>query len=551
MSKLTKLLDRAKGLLDNFRPDTDATDAVKADRFDRRLFEEMREEAPALDRTIRELGRDVDYAEDIVRDTLLQFWQGNPELRKQGEMEEGHLAAHGVATDVSHSNELKDARRYTVHDRYSATMGAIGVSDKVKEWAKHRGDALKEAKEEAEEKRKAEQEAMEELKKAVDAAGQIDPDAPFLDEEFIGPLTDEQQAAVQAAADLQAIGHGADQAAHEAQQAADALAAAAAEAQQELAPSVSGAVKNTRDKLKDEAQTFNAWGVDPGELQNMPFEERAQLAARLKNSRIGDYLELVGRFKMMAAAQQVRKVEYGRDQVVGVEMTGDLSRVVMSEFAALGMGDDDLGELMELDFYRRWFEEQLIGRKFEGTEKVGKGAIVCAVDGSGSMTQRDQHGIPREAWSKAFAFALLDQARRQKRDFVGINFSSRNQVSVHRFPAGRGTIAQAVGFVEEFHNGGTDFEAPMDAAIKIIGSEFDQRGKAKADIVFITDDDCRVSTDWMRTYQERKKRLAFRTFGIAVGATRPGSALSSLSDNVRAVTEFADPSEVRDIFQIL
>jgi hypothetical protein len=52
------------------------------------------------------------------------------------------------------------------------------------------------------------------------------------------------------------------------------------------------------------------------------------------------------------------------------------------------------------------------------------------------MYEAGPGGITREAWAKACALALLDQARHARRDFVGILFSAADKVRVFRFPAG-------------------------------------------------------------------------------------------------------------------
>ncbi len=157
----------------------------------------------------------------------------------------------------------------------------------------------------------------------------------------------------------------------------------------------------------------------------------------------------------------------------------------------------------------------------------------------------------REAWAKAFALALLDQARESRRDFVAISFSSRSQQAVWHFPKGAADLTDVIAFTEHFFGGGTNFDQPLDKAIAILEREFNEAGKAKADLVFITDDECRVSTEWMASYLARKDRLAFRTFGVAVGMQRAGSTLAALSDNVRAITDFTDPAEVADIIQVI
>lgn len=543
MSKLADLLGKAKSLLGITPQVRDATDAVVQDTYDHGLFDELLSEVPLLRDQLTKLEQDIDYAPDIMRDTLMQFWKGDPQVRPQKEMAESHLHAHGVATDVSRSNELEDARRYTQHDKYGATMATIGATDKVHEYARKHRDELAEAQREKEEAEEAERQAREDAEKAAEQAAQ----SPAAEEGFHGPPSPAQEALAEALADAAAKLEAAQQASQDASQQ---LQQQAQQMQAQLAQPVSQAVSETKDKLEEEAELFSAWGVGDGELKEMDFAERAALAQALTGNRMSDYMQLVGRFKMMASAQRVRKVEYGRDQVVGVELSGDLSRVVMTEFANLAMGDDDLAEMLELDFYRRMFEGQLLSREFEGTEKVGKGAIVCLVDSSGSMTAQVE-GITREAWAKAMALAMLDTARRQKRQFVGINFSSRNQIGVHRFEPGKYDAMAAVAFAQEFFGGGTTFEEPLDRAIRILEEEFTGKGKQKGDVVLITDDACAVSPEWMGSYLKRKEKLAFRTFGIVIGTPNPGGTLAALSDNARGITEFVDPAAVRDIFQVI
>jgi len=53
-----------------------------------------------------------------------------------------------------------------------------------------------------------------------------------------------------------------------------------------------------------------AWGAGPGQLQRMSFDQRARLAARLRHGRLGQWAQLIGRFRQMAAGQRVRKTEH-------------------------------------------------------------------------------------------------------------------------------------------------------------------------------------------------------------------------------------------------
>ena len=52
---------------------------------------------------------------------------------------------------------------------------------------------------------------------------------------------------------------------------------------------------------------MRAWGVEPGQLERMPFEQRARLAQRLSSGRLGRFAQLIGRFRQMAFGGRARK----------------------------------------------------------------------------------------------------------------------------------------------------------------------------------------------------------------------------------------------------
>ena len=71
----------------------------------------------------------------------------------------------------------------------------------------------------------------------------------------------------------------------------------------------------------------------------------------------------------------------------------------------------------------------------------------------------------------------------------------------------------------------------------------------RGDIVLITDGECGVTEDWMRAWNERKHRLGYRVFGVAVGPG-PGPVLDALSDNLRTITDLTTPDAASDIFRV-
>jgi uncharacterized protein with von Willebrand factor type A (vWA) domain len=74
--------------------------------------------------------------------------------------------------------------------------------------------------------------------------------------------------------------------------------------------------------------------------------------------------------------------------------------------------------ILQKDFQRRFFDQELLQYSLRGVEEKGKGPMVVCLDGSSSMAG------DKEIWSKAVTLTLLEIARRQRRLFRSICFSS-------------------------------------------------------------------------------------------------------------------------------
>jgi uncharacterized protein with von Willebrand factor type A (vWA) domain len=167
--------------------------------------------------------------------------------------------------------------------------------------------------------------------------------------------------------------------------------------------------------------------------------------------------------------------------------------------------------------------------------------IVC-LDGSGSMAG------DKEIWSKAVALTLLEIARRQRRLFRFICFSSAETplFTLDLNPRERHEVQEdrALDVAEYFPGGGTDFETPLSAAVDCLRVARYRRG----DVVLITDGECRVSPDWLARFRADKERIGFSLYSVLidVGPSSLGT-LGELSDRVTAVSKLADEG-VRDLF---
>ncbi len=344
------------------------------------------------------------------------------------------------------------------------------------------------------------------------------------------------------------------EAAESAEAAARQEARAAAQALAAALPGIRAAARNATATaaraVRQEAALMRAWGVGAGERERMPFAERARLAERLRGGRLARWAELIGRFRQMAAGERARKVENATGELVGVTLGDDLSRVIPSELAVLGVPE------LRAVFAARYAAGELMLYDTRGEQSTGRGAVVACVDTSHSMYAEGPGGITREAWSKACALALFDQARHAGRDFVGILFSGSDTVRVFRFPADRpAPVTDVLDFAETFLGGGTDVQRPLGTAARLLEEEFADTSRGRGDIVLITDDACEVTERWTRAWNEAKHRLGFRLFGVAVAtpddATASGSVLESLCDNLRTVEDLADVHIATDLFRVI
>ncbi|PAC33984.1 hypothetical protein CEJ87_15240 [Caldifermentibacillus hisashii] len=116
------------------------------------------------------------------------------------------------------------------------------------------------------------------------------------------------------------------------------------------------------------------------------------------------------------------------------------------------------------------------------------------MDQSGSMKNLDSQ-------AKGFALALMWIAKRQKRDFCYIPFSSSSEQ--HIFEKGKISIRDMTRFATNFLGGGTNFQNPLNRALGVINqSRFE-----KADVIFITDGDDHVGEEFIETFNEKMADL--------------------------------------------
>jgi uncharacterized protein with von Willebrand factor type A (vWA) domain len=154
----------------------------------------------------------------------------------------------------------------------------------------------------------------------------------------------------------------------------------------------------------------------------------------------------------------------------------------------------------------------------------------------------------KEIWAKAVTLTLLDIARRERRRFRAILFSSA-ETGLRTFDLNTGerylsNLEGALDLADYFPGGGTDFEKPLDAAVECLGESRFRKG----DVVLVTDGECRVGEAWREAFLAEKERLDFSLYSILIdvgGATL--ETLEQISDRVSRVSDLTTES-VKELF---
>lgn len=539
MSFLDQLVSKAKSF---FAPEQRPveTQAIESDRFDQAYWKDVRHNVRPIDHLITDLSRQHDHVEDFMQDLYMAAYKADPKVRDAGEMKPSHIPNRTMIETITEMPQFQSLRTNTRGDEYGTAMALLSMETTVREIQKQTREAQQRAKEQEEAQQQADQ-AAQEAAQAMQGIPGLDPNAEGPQPDPNAPPTPGQQAAMDA---LQA----AQQAQQQAQQAAQATQAAAEQAAAGMKAAMKAAIEQAQQQGDEEAALCSAFGVDDGELQKMSFEERRKLGEKLRNNRLAQFHKLLGQFKMIQQAESRRKIMHAADEVAGVKLGDDLTRLIPAEMLSLASPE------LEMDFWLRFANRELLQYDLRGSEKLGQGPVICVVDESGSMGATDVAGGTREAWSKALALALCDQARQKGRDFHYIGFSSSRQQFTVSFPKGVAPINKVIEMTEHFFGGGTYYETPLRQALELVETHYDENmpnTKGKPDIVFITDDEYgSLDESFMREWHRVKDKLSLRCFGVAIGCGYSG-ALKQVSDNVRAIQELteSDPRVMADVFR--
>lgn len=269
------------------------------------------------------------------------------------------------------------------------------------------------------------------------------------------------------------------------------------------AEAVAAAAEEVRE-VKEAAEALGGMGAG-GAGKKLDPAKVAEAYKRVRNNpRLRAICNAAGRYRRVAQSKQRMKSVHGQDETVGVELGGDLSRILPAELVKL-----DVPEL-ELDMLRRIAERQAQCRELGGVEPVGKGPIIVVVDESGSM---DGEKIIQ---AKALALGLAWVARSQGRWCALVAYSGGSGERLLALPPGRWDELALCEWLAEFISYGSDLDVPifeMPGYYAALGAP-----RGKTDVLFITDAVCVIPADGVASFNAWKREVGAKVSGLIVGS---------------------------------
>lgn len=298
------------------------------------------------------------------------------------------------------------------------------------------------------------------------------------------------------------------------------------------------ALRNSIEEAQEEADEWEdmkrSFGVNDAELQKVPFQDRMDLAEKMKDSKkLQRITEMAGRFKNLVNSASATVPTHGMDEIVDIGQGSDISRIIPSEAIKL-LKTPKL-------FYKDMLENKLLIYNMQGVEELGKGPIIFVLDHSGSMEG------PRECWGRALALAMMSLAEKQKRAFGYVAFNNR-VVSRKFFPRNNPpSLESKVEIASLNSDGGTNFYDPMMVAFEMRKKDPDLK---PADIVFVTDGEYEWDSEKLQEVLNLKKETGVRIYGIAINDGRDGSSgkqIENFCDHVSVVNSLGEITTVSDV----
>ena len=491
--------------------------------IDLEIYRDIVDQSPIMQATLEEGEQLLPTFKYLHEDIFLSLFKYKAVVLPETDMHIATRMNRGIIQSLINTPEYISLRQTCRMDQFNAALGTEIIGHEAIEILK---EALKQLKDLEEKKKK--------LQELIDKEDEID------------ELLEENANIDELIANAQRNGNGGAVAGYIQQKEANEQAIATLKAvankiaeecdelleDEDVAEEIGEAVGKQFDQASTEigqvSKIAEMWGMDEGGQSRIPFQQKKDAIEIIRKApKLSQLTDLIGRFKESAITEQKKKAKHGATDIRSVTTGSKIEDTLPSDRINLTM------EATKPDFYRRMTDNQLLVYAKESTKERNKGPIIVCVDTSGSM-EGDQ-----EIWSKAMSVGILEVAQMQKRDFACIIFSGKadNPIVIKKDEISPQKI---IDVAERFHNGGTNFEAPLRKALDLIkDSTFHE-----ADIVFITDGDCYTSDEFIRKFNQIKEDKEFKCMGVLVDcgsySHSSDSSLKEFCDSVVRVSKIAD-----------
>ena len=270
-----------------------------------------------------------------------------------------------------------------------------------------------------------------------------------------------------------------------------------------------GQAAGEAEDLDDALNGFSC-GQGAGERTSLSYEDQVEAAELLKqHNELKEICEIAGRIERISRKSKQDKTEAPVGQVVDVEPSGDLARLLPSELGKMANPASKTMLMMDIA------DHKALSFKKELVDDIGRGPVICCVDSSYSMI--DSWGAKHSPiiWAKAVALALYREAAARKQPFIYIHFSSGgadNGLDVKQFDGRPGEEIEFMKFSTIFHQGGTDYELALGACLKA----FDNPGMDKSDVVFISDGEYPENNEMGEQFKSKMRELEGFMLGVLI-----------------------------------
>jgi uncharacterized protein with von Willebrand factor type A (vWA) domain len=497
---------------------------IESDAYDRRLYGHLRSESPSL-RDLEETGgRLLPHFGSLLQDIFCLLFKYNVIFLKEADVLPSALLNQKILFAVRRGNQYEFLREQTLLNEAHAGLSTLLLGERILSLVREEKFLNRRDMRDLWDIQKQEEVVHEKMDEYEDADTIPEDHLSEAGKKALQKAKERVGGEVQGAVALLR---------HKATQLKEDLKEIEAKASNRLQAE---AIK-VAQQLEDATEEAESWGHSLGSGERSPPGQKLELGKRLAgNEKLKKLARMVGRMKFHAMALRKKVFERSSEEVLEVERGDSIHRLLPHELLTLHHS------VLRKDFYRRFLDQELLQYSLRGVEEKGKGPMIVCLDGSSSMSG------DKEIWSKAVALTLLEIARRQRRLFRSICFSSEETplqvVDLNPREHYEVKMKNVMDLAEYFPGGGTDFQKPLDAALDCLKESRFKKG----DIVFITDGECQVSPEWAEQFRKEKDKLGFSLFSILidVGPASLGT-LKEFSDRITTIKQLTG-EEAKDIF---